>query len=149
MLGTGALIAVAIAMIPLFGATFLPDFNEGHYIVHMSAVPGTSLDESLRLGRIATSVMRSDPRVRSVAQRVGRAELAEDIFGTHYSEFDVDLVPLSGEDAESLKADLRRKLATIPGVVFALKPFLTDRRDNLGEHGTPDDKTFRQRSGQP
>ena len=127
MLGTGALIAVAIAMIPLFGATFLPDFNEGHYIVHMSAVPGTSLDESLRLGRIATSVMRSDPRVRSVAQRVGRAELAEDIFGTHYSEFDVDLVPLSGEDAESLKADLRRKLATIPGVVFALKPFLTER----------------------
>lgn len=127
MLATGALIVVAIAMIPFFGATFLPDFNEGHYIVHMSAVPGTSLDESLRLGKIATAAMRSDPRVRSVAQRVGRAELAEDTFGTHYSEFEVDLVPLSSEGTESLQADLRRKLAAIPGVVFAIKPFLTER----------------------
>lgn len=127
LVGTVGLVVVALMMIPMFGATFLPEFNEGHYIVHMSAVPGTSLDESLRLGRIATSVMRSDPRVRSVAQRVGRAELAEDTFGTHYSEFEVDLVPLSGEGAESLLGDLRRKLASMPGVVFALKPFLTER----------------------
>ncbi len=127
MLATGALILIAIAMIPFFGATFLPDFNEGHFIVHMSAVPGTSLDESLRLGRIATATMRSDSSVRSVAQRVGRAELAEDTWGTHYSEFEVDLKPLSGEGAETLQSDLRRKLAQIPGVVFAIKPFLTER----------------------
>ena len=127
MATTGALIFVAIIMIPFFGATFLPDFNEGHYIVHMSAVPGTSLDESLRMGRIATAAMRADPRVLSVAQRVGRAELAEDTWGTHYSEFDVNLAPLSGEGAEILQRDLRARLAQIPGVVFAVKPFLTER----------------------
>ena len=127
MATASGLILVAILLIPTFGATFLPEFNEGHYIVHMTAVPGTSLDESLRLGRIATDVLRSDPRVRSVAQRVGRAELAEDIFGTHDSEFEVDLVPLSGEGAETLKADLQRKLAAIPGVAFAMTPFLTER----------------------
>ncbi|MDQ6736780.1 MAG: efflux RND transporter permease subunit [Gemmatimonadota bacterium] len=127
MATTGGLILVAVIMIPFFGATFLPDFNEGHYIVHMSAVPGTSLDESLRLGRIATAVMRADPRVLSVAQKVGRAELAEDTWGTHYSEFDVNLAPLSGEGAERLQSNLGARLAQIPGVVFAIKPFLTER----------------------
>ena len=122
-----ALVLIALVMIPFFGATFLPDFNEGHYVGHMSAVPGTSIDESLRLGRTATAVLRSDPRVRSVAQRVGRAELGEDILGTQDSEFEVDIVPLSADDAESLKAELQRKLAGIPGVVFALKAFLTER----------------------
>ena len=124
---TGALILSAAMMIPFFSASFLPDFNEGHYILHMSAVPGTSLDESLRLGRIVAAVLRADPRVRSVAQRVGRAELGEDTFGTEASEFEVDLVPLGAGDAETLRADLRRKLAAIPGVVFALTPFLTER----------------------
>ena len=41
-----ALCLAAIATLPFFGATFLPEFREGHYLIHMSAVPGTSLDES-------------------------------------------------------------------------------------------------------
>ena len=41
----------AVATLPFFGATFLPEFREGHYLIHMSAVPGTSLEESVRLGQ--------------------------------------------------------------------------------------------------
>ena len=81
----------AAATLPFFGATFLPEFREGHYLIHMSAVPGTSLDESLRLGQRVTAALKADPRVRSVAQRIGRAELSEDTWGTHYTEFEVDL----------------------------------------------------------
>lgn len=127
MTATAGMIIVALAMIPFFGGAFLPEFREGHYLVHMSAVPGTSLEESVRLGRIVTKLLRADPRVRSVAQRVGRAELAEDTWGTHYSEIEVDLVPLAGKDAESVAGDLRRRLAEVPGVNFAIKPFLTER----------------------
>ncbi|HYC33035.1 MAG TPA: efflux RND transporter permease subunit, partial [Gemmatimonadales bacterium] len=117
----------AAATLPLFGATFLPEFREGHYLIHMSAVPGTSLDESFRLGRHVTAALRADPRVRSVAQRIGRAELSEDTWGTHYTEFEVDLVPLSGEDAETIQDDLRTVLAGFPGVNFAIRGFLTER----------------------
>ncbi|HEX6964357.1 MAG TPA: efflux RND transporter permease subunit [Gemmatimonadaceae bacterium] len=124
---TGALMIVAAVMVPFFGATFLPEFNEGHLTVHMSAMPGTSLDESLRLGHIATALMHEDPRVRSVAQRVGRAELAEDTWGTNYSEFEVDLAPLSGKDAAELQTTLREHLMQMPGVAFAIRPFLTER----------------------
>ncbi len=123
-----ALVCVAaVATLPFFGATFLPEFREGHYLVHMSAVPGTSLDESFRLGAQVTEALKRDPRVRAVAQRIGRAELSEDTWGTHYTEFEVDLVPLTGRAAETVQDDLRRILATFPGVNFAIRGFLAER----------------------
>ena len=124
---TAILIAAALAAIPFFGSTFLPAFNEGHLRVHMSAVPGTSLAESLQLGRTVSAALLADTRVRSVAQRVGRAELGEDTYGTHYSEFEVDLVPMNGAQAADFERDLRRTLSQIPGASFAIMPYLTER----------------------
>ncbi len=122
-----AVCLAAAATLPFFGATFLPEFREGHYLIHMSAVPGTSLDESFRLGVEVTRALKRDPRVRAVAQRIGRAELSEDTWGTHYTEFEVDLVPLTGESAETLQDDLRRILAGFPGANFAIRGFLAER----------------------
>jgi Cu/Ag efflux pump CusA len=125
--GAALLCAAAVLSLPWFGATFLPEFREGHYLVHMSAVPGTSLDESLRLGQRVTAALKADSRVRSVAQRIGRAELSEDTWGTHYTEFEVSVVPLIGEAAETIEQDLRRLLAGFPGVNFAIRGFLSER----------------------
>lgn len=116
-----------LAALPFFGGSFLPELQEGHFIMHMSAVPGTSLEESLRLGGRVTTALRKLPFVRGVAQRVGRAEAADDVYGTHYSEFDIDLKPLDGEAAEFAQSDIRKALAPFPGVNFALKTFLTER----------------------
>jgi CzcA family heavy metal efflux pump len=128
VIGATALVCLAaVATLPYFGATFLPEFREGHYLIHMSAVPGTSLDESFRLGAEVTRALRRDRRVRSVAQRIGRAELSEDTWGTHYTEFEVDLVPLTGEDAETVQDDLREVLTGFPGVNFAIRGFLAER----------------------
>jgi CzcA family heavy metal efflux pump len=126
-IATGAVCVAAIATLPFFGATFLPEFREGHYLIHMSAVPGTSLDESRRLGARVTEALRKDPRVRSVAQRIGRAELSEDTWGTHYTEFEVDLFPLGGHGAETVEDDLRAMLSGFPGVNFAIRGFLAER----------------------
>lgn len=117
----------AAAMLPFFGGAFLPELREGHFIVHMSAIPGTSLEESLRLGREVAQELSNNPHIRSVGQRAGRAELADDTWGTHYSEFNVDLVPLKGEEAEFVQSEIRDALVKFPGVYFAIKPFLTER----------------------
>lgn len=122
-----ALCAGALATLPFFGGAFLPEFQEGHFILHMSAVPGTSIQESLRLGREVTAALLQNPKLRFVSQRVGRAELGDDTWGTHYSEFNVDLQPLQGEEAEIVQAEIRQTLTKFPGVYFALKPFLTER----------------------
>ena len=116
-----------LSLLPFFGGEFLPELKEGHYIVHISAVPGTSLRESLRVGRQIALELLKVPHVRSVCQRAGRAELSEDTWGTHYSEVDVDLAPLSGEEAESAEGEIRKALAQFPGINFAIKTFLTER----------------------
>ncbi|HEX5634563.1 MAG TPA: efflux RND transporter permease subunit, partial [Gemmatimonadales bacterium] len=89
--------------------------------------PGTSLEESMRLGEVVTARLLEDRRVQSVAQRVGRAELSEDTWGPHYTEFEVEMVPLEGEAARTVADDLRARLAGIPGVNFAIRGFLTER----------------------
>lgn len=123
----GSLTLAGLVALPFFGGSFLPELKEGHYIVHMAAVPGTSLTESLRIGRQVSAELMRLPIVRAVSQRVGRAEKADDTFGTHYSEFEVDLKPLSGEEAEFAQVDIRNALARIPGVNFAVNTFLTER----------------------
>ena len=116
-----------LATLPSFGGGFIPELKEGHFIVHMSAVPGTSLQESQRMGRQVTLELLKLPFVRAVGQRAGRAEKADDTWGTHYSEINVDLKPLQGDAAESAQAEIRKALAAFPGVNFAVKTFLTER----------------------
>ena len=116
------------ASLPFFGAEFLPELKEGHFTLHMAAVPGTSIAESQRIGARVTEALLKLPYVHVVSQRIGRAEKADDTWGTHYSEFEVDLVRgLSGEESEEAQAGMRKVLSGFPGLNFALKPFLTER----------------------
>jgi len=125
----GAVLMVlgAGATLPFFGGEFLPEFREGHLIVHMAALPGTSLEESLRLGRQVAQELLKNPHIRLVSQQAGRAENGEDTCGTHYSELDVDLKPLSGEEAEGVTGEIRDALARFPGLTFRVLPFLAER----------------------
>ncbi|MFN8650841.1 MAG: efflux RND transporter permease subunit [Gemmatimonadales bacterium] len=124
---TVALCAGAALVLPAFESTFLPEFREGHYVVHMAAVPGASLEESVRLGRMVARAIAKDPRVLAVGQRAGRAELSEDTWGTHYSEIEVELQPLEGEAGRSVEDSLRANLRGFPGVSFAIRGFLAER----------------------
>lgn len=119
LLGCGAL--------PFFGSSFIPELKEGHYIIHMSTAPGTSLDESARVGARVAAVLRGIPAVRSVAQRIGRAETAEDTWGTHYSEVEVDLKPLRGAAVDAAQQAIRAELAHFVGLTTSVKTFLTER----------------------
>lgn len=121
------LTAMALVALPYLGGEFLPELKEGHYIVHMSAVPGTSLNESLRIGHSVTEELLKLPFIQSVSQRVGRAELADDTYGPHYSEFNVSLKPLSGDRAETAQGEIRAAMARIPGVSSSVETFLTER----------------------
>ena len=129
LIAAAALLTIAgCAALPFLGGGFIPELKEGHFVVHMSAVPGTSIDESLRVGARIAQALRQLPEVRSVAQRAGRAEESEDTWGPHYSEFEVDLKPgLSGDEAEKAQADIRRTFAGFVGVNAAVMTFLTER----------------------
>lgn len=127
-LSAGCFMFVAIT-IPGFGARFLPDLREGHFIVHTTGLPGTSLDESIRLGRELTTRFLEIEGVRSVSQWAGRAARGADTYGSHYSEYEVALEPLSGAAQQALLEQLRAVLAAQPGITFEANTFLTERID--------------------
>ena len=129
---TFAMIAVGIGILPLFTGEFIPALREGHYIVHMTAVPGTSESESLRLGSRVSRAIGSIEGVQSVAQWVGRSRNGADTFGTHYSEFEVEIGALAGKEQTRILREIREVLSgerggVFPGVSFGVNTFLTER----------------------
>jgi Cu/Ag efflux pump CusA len=116
------------AALPLFGARFIPELSEGHFSVHMAAVPGTSIDLSLQIGARVAQALLKIPQIRSVAQRAGRAELGTDTNGANYSEIEVDLKPdLSADQQEEAQVAIRRTLAGFVGVNFSVDTPLSER----------------------
>ena len=112
-----------------FGARFLPELREGHFIVHTTGLPGTSLDESIRAGSRLTGRFLEIDGVRSVSQWAGRAERGADTYGSHYSEYEVALDPLRGVEQQAVLEKLRDVLAAFPGITYEANTFLTERID--------------------
>ncbi len=134
LVAAAGLLAVLASAVPVpsFGGAFLPDLKEGHFILHMATAPGTSLQETLRLGGHVTAGLKAIPEVRAVAQQVGRAEAGYDLGGTHESEIHIDLAPdLDGQAQERAEAAIRALMAATPGATFSLKTFLTERIEEV------------------
>jgi CzcA family heavy metal efflux pump len=129
-------IVAGTASLFFLSGSFLPELREGNITVHMTAVPGTSLDESIRLGDRLTQALLRVPYVRSVAQRAGRAELGTDTNGTHQSEIDVNMQAINGKQVRATQDGIRRVLAQIPGTVLTSNSFLTERvNETLSGYG--------------
>lgn len=124
-----AAVALAAASVPFFPRAFLPAFNEGSVVVGMLFNPGTSLEESNRMGAVAEALLLEVPEVTQVGRRTGRAELDEHAEGVHSSEIEVDL-QASERDREQIMADIRHKLSVLPAQVAVGQP-ISHRLDHL------------------
>lgn len=139
-----ALIFFGLGALPLFKSQFIPNLHEGHYIMHMTLVPGTSAKESLRIGTKVVETISKIKGIKSVAQWVGRAPNGADTFGTHYSEFEIEIGTLSGEEQTRILQEIRERLsgndddnidndadgptpAGFVGVNLVINTFLTER----------------------
>jgi CzcA family heavy metal efflux pump len=129
--GVVALTFAGIFVLPVFRSTLLPQFREGHYIVHMVTEPGGSLEESLRTGKQVSMALLKGPYVRRVGLKAGRAELAE-ARGPYQSEFDVDLKRgLNGQQNTAALEGIRRVLDEFPGVTLTVNTFLAERMEEI------------------
>jgi CzcA family heavy metal efflux pump len=121
---------LAMAAVPFFGREFLPEFNEGSATVFLISSPGTSLEESNRVGRIAEKLLREVPEVQTIGRRTGRAEGDEHVQEVNSTEIEFELAA-SDRSREEILADLRRKLAEIPGVFTGVGQPISHRIDHL------------------
>ena len=124
----GAMFLTALAALPFLGGTFMPDFREGHFVMQASSsIPGTSLGEMLDVGKRISAEVLKLPYVQTVEQQVGRAELSEDTWGTHRSEFHIELKPDASVDQAVAQEALRNIIAGYPGIQSEVVTFLGDR----------------------
>lgn len=123
-----AVVVLSVAALPFLGGTFMPDFREGHFVMQVSSsIPGTSLEEMLGLGRRISAEVLALPYVLSIEQQIGRAELGEDTWGPHRSEFHVELKADARVDQQAAQEALRAILARYPGIQSEVVTFLGDR----------------------
>jgi CzcA family heavy metal efflux pump len=138
VVAAAAIITIAgLAAVFFLPTQFLPELREAHYLAHFELMPGTAIQESSRIGNIATKKLLELPYVRSVAQRVGRAE-ADDPFGPQSSELEIDLHPVSGAVARQAADGIAEKLSDVPGAAVAVETFLTERiNETISGYTTP------------
>jgi CzcA family heavy metal efflux pump len=118
----------ALGILPFVGGTFMPDFREGHFVIQLSSsITGTSLDEMLSVGKRISADVLALPYVQTIEQQVGRAELSEDTWGPHRSEFHVELKADATIDQKAAQEELRGILEKYPGVQSEVVTFLGDR----------------------
>jgi len=127
---SAALLVVALMVFPLMGREFLPAFNEGALNINITLPPGTSLEESNRIGRTVEEALHRTPEVVSTTRRTGRAELDEHAAGVNMSEIEVVTRPLDRPHTAVME-EVRRNMAQIPGVVSEVGQPISHRIDHL------------------
>ena len=130
MAAAGALVVAALAVVPLLGRSFLPEFQEGTLVISAITLPGTSLDESDALGRRIEQILLGHPAVEETGRRTGRAELDEHAQGANAAEIDVRL-DLEGHDYDEVLEELRIALTAVPGTQITIGQPIGHRIDHM------------------
>jgi CzcA family heavy metal efflux pump len=125
-----AVFILTIAIIPFLGRSFLPEFNEGSLTLSLVTLPGTSLEESNKIGNLAEEIILSHPEVKSTARRTGRAELDEHAQGVNGAELDVRF-ELNEKTKEEFITDLRKSLTALPGTNVTIGQPIGHRIDHM------------------
>ena len=124
------LFIVSLFLFSLMGRSFLPEFNEGALTLSVVCKPGTSLEESNRLGTLVETELLSIPEISSTARRTGRGELDEHSQTVNSAEIDVNF-ELSDRSRDEFMNDVRAKIAGVPGIAATVGQPLGHRIDHM------------------
>lgn len=127
---TGVLFLVAVGLFFTLGRSFLPSFNEGSLTINVSTLPGISLDESDKIGKLAEKIILSTPEIKTVARKTGRAELDEHSLGVNVSEIEAPYT-LDKRSRTEMMTELRHNLGKIPGASIEIGQPISHRMDAM------------------
>lgn len=131
LISVAVIFAVCCYLFTTLGRAFLPPFNEGSLTVNVSTLPGISLEESDKIGRMAEEILLATPEIRTTARKTGRAELAEHSFGSNVSEIDAPYTLDHGRTRNEMVRDLRQKLSELPGTNIEIGQPISHRIDAM------------------
>lgn len=102
------------------GSEFMPQLDEGDVALHALRVPGTGLEQSIRMQTLLEKEIASLPQVERVFSKIGTAEIATDPMPPSVADTFLIIKPQSEWPDPSLsKAEfielLRQKVEAVPG----------------------------------
>ena len=145
--GAVLLLSIALAVPGLLlgaqlGRDFMPELDEGAFLVQTFLPGEASLDEVDRINHRVEDQLRQVPEVLEVSRRTGRAERTEDPMPHTISDVPVLLRPERTRPLSEIEDDVRDRLASVPGVNAAVTTPLGMRIDE-GLGGTPADVSIK------
>ncbi len=124
----GVSVAGAFALFPLLGFTWLPDYDSGEFNVSFRLPPGSRLEYTVGKGQEIQRFLRQQPEVAFTSLSIGGGGPMGR--GSSGGQIFVRLMPPEERDKSmfDIQADLRRKLASLPGV----RPSITGNMSIFG-----------------
>jgi len=105
----GGVLAVSILLYYQLGTGFLPDMDEGAFVLDYIMPPGTSLEETDRVLRHIERFLRETPEIEGYSRRTG-ARLALAIAEPNTGDFLIKLKRQRKRSLEEVIAELRHKI---------------------------------------
>jgi cobalt-zinc-cadmium resistance protein CzcA len=139
---TLAITIPALALAFVVGSDFMPELDEGAFLVQTILPTEASLDEVDRLNHRVEDLFRDIPEVEDVVRRTGRAERTEDPMPHTISDVLVVLKKERRRSLGAIEADMRERTKNVPGVSILFTTPLGMRIDE-GLGGTPADLSVR------
>jgi multidrug efflux pump subunit AcrB len=126
LLACGLVFLAGVLIYRQLESDFLPDFDEGGFVIDYWAPPGTSLTETSRLLNEAEAMLRANPDVESYSRRLG-AEMGMFITEAYRGDFAVKLKRGRKHSTKEVIAELRHEFtARLPMIRWEFPGILTD-----------------------
>jgi CzcA family heavy metal efflux pump len=119
-----AFFAAAVA-IPKLGEELMPKFKETDFLMHWVEKPGIGIEAMNRITIAASKELRSIDGVLNFGSHIGRAEVADEVYGPHFTELWISIDP--DVDYDKTVATVQEAVDGYPGLYRDLLTYLTER----------------------
>ena len=134
----GVLLLAAYIIYRLLGSEFLPEFDEGAFVLDYVAPPGASLLETDRMLRHIEAMLKETPDVESFSRRTGLQLGLAGVTEPNTGDFVVKLKSKHRRDTDEVTSELRQKIeSTEPALRVEFLGILSDLIGDLVSSPSP------------
>lgn len=111
--------------VPRLGEELMPKFKETDFLMHWVEKPGIGVEAMNRITIAASKELREIKGVNNFGSHIGRAEVADEVYGPHFTELWISID--EDVDYDETVATVQEAVDGYPGLYRDLLTYLTER----------------------